>query len=80
MNRKLVSQDELAKVINSALQSSDLADGDCRECHVRGFYRLAEPQADGCNWELPSYSGPQECEAAVMAVVASIRNQYNLED
>lgn len=80
MSRKLVSQVELLDIINSALKSSDLADGDCRECHVSGFYQLVEPDADGCNWELPSYSGPKECVAAVMAVVIPLRTKYNLKD
>lgn len=80
MGRKLVSQEELADIINSALKSSGLADGDCRECHVSGFFQLVEPEADGCNWELPSFSGPTECAAAVMAVVYPFRAAYNLKD
>lgn len=80
MSRKLVSQSELADVINSALKDSDLLDGDCRECHVRGFYQLVEPDADGCNWDLPSYSGPRECAGVVNTIVASFRNQYNVKD
>ena len=80
MNRKLVSQDELANVINSALKTSDLLDGDCQRCQVHGFYRLAERDEDGCNWELPSYSGPKECSEVVMAIVAPLRKHYNLKD
>jgi Integrase core domain len=57
MTRMLVSQDELVSIINTALKSSDLLDGDCRQCYVRGFYRLAEPDEEGCNWELHHYSG-----------------------
>lgn len=80
MSRTLVTQDELANIINSALKSSDLLDGDCRQCHVRGFYRLVEPDGEGCNWELPSYSGPKECAGVVMAIVAPFRKQYNIKD
>lgn len=80
MSRKLVSQEELTSIINSALKSSAFADGDCRKCHVSGFYRLIEPEADGCNWELPNYSGPKEYADTVVAVVAPFRSLYNLKD
>ncbi len=80
MSRKLVSQDELANIINFALKSSDLLGGDCQHSHVRGFYRLVEPDEEGCNWELPIYSGPRECADVVMAIVAPLRRQYNLKD
>lgn len=80
MNRRIVSHEELVIVINTVLKSSNLADGDCQECHVNGLNRLVEPDENGCNWELSNFSGPRECSGAVVAVVNTLRLAYNLNE
>lgn len=77
MTRKLVSEQQLVS-ISDALKSSDTLGGDCRGCSVRGVYRLAEPDTEGCNWALGYFSGPPECRVAVAAVIQPIRTAYNL--
>jgi hypothetical protein len=66
--------DERVKKINKELDDSE----DCRRCAVGGIYRLAKPDETGCNWELMSYSGPQECAGLVKEIVGQLRKQYNL--
>ena len=80
MTRKLVSVAELISILNDRIKRSDLLDGDCSECYISGFYRLAEPDADGCNWDLPSYTGPLECAGVIAAVIRPIRVLYNLSE
>lgn len=80
MARKRVSEHQLVSVINDALKSSDLLGGDCRGCSVRGVYRLVEPDAEGCNWDLGHYSGPRECGGAMATVIRPLRAGYNLTD
>ena len=78
MARKVVSEQQLISFINDALKSSDSLGGDCRGCSVHGVYRLVEPDAEGCNWDLGHFSGPNECRGAVAAVVRPIRVAYSL--
>lgn len=80
MTRKLVSEQQLISIINDALKASDALGGDCRGCSVRGVYRLAEPDAEGCNWDLGNFRGPRECGGAVAAVIRPLRAKYNLTD
>lgn len=78
MSRTLVSEQQLISIINDALKSSDSLGGDCRGCSVRGVYRLAESDAEGCNWDLGYFSGLPECRGAVAAVIRPLRAAYNL--
>ena len=79
-DRAIVSEVELVAIVNETLSKSDALDPYCRGCRARGFYRLAELDALGCNWELAIFSGPTECGAAVRSAVAPLRSRYNLAD
>ena len=80
MSRKLISEEQLVTIINERLKNSDHADGDCRECYIKGFYHLTEPDSEGCNWQINGYTGPPECLKVVTSVVRSLRAIYNLAD
>ena len=80
MTQRLVSEQQLISIINDVLKSSGLLGGDCRGCSVRGVYRLAEPDAEGCNWDLGYFSGPRECNSVVADAIRPLQAAYNLTD
>ncbi len=80
MNRTFVSKEELANIFTTKLKSCKHLDGDCRDCHSPGFYRLVEADAEGCNWTVNGYAGPEQCIMVVMKIIDSLRNEYNLKD
>jgi hypothetical protein len=79
MARTLVSSSEIRRLIQARLYASDSHGGACRECHANQVTRRA-PGADGCNWELHSFNGPQQCADTVAAIVAELQRTHNLED
>ena len=77
-NRKLVSEEELLKLLNSQLAE----DEDCRDCRFTSIERLAEEDKDGCNWYMATLrcSGVpgQVCMPTATRIVARAKEKYNV--
>jgi hypothetical protein len=74
MQRKLVSGDELARLVNQRVR--ELAKTGA--CAVAGVLRLHKPDSDGCNWEEIGVKGTSTF--GFRQAVKEMRATYNLED
>jgi hypothetical protein len=80
MKRKLVSQDELLKVMNSELAKHD----QCTDCHFTSILALREVDEDGCNWSsmvnLRCSGVPSDiCWPIANRISAKAREKFNLK-
>ena len=78
MGRKLISEAELLRVINSRISEAEYLDGDCRDCRVGGLYRYPEPPEGAANWSIPSFNGPSSCAGLIGAIQAELASEFDL--
>jgi len=78
MSRKVVTEEELIKIINSELSKHE----ECNDCRVKGIMASAEDET-GCNWSAPilSCSGtPADiCIPTANNVFYNVRKEYNFK-
>lgn len=79
MTKKMITADDLVKLIQSQISNSAELDGDCRDCRVSYVY-WHEPDEIGSNWDLHSFNGPAACGKSISDVVAKFKPIYNLKD
>lgn len=81
MVRDLVDAETLRTIIQDKIERSDQMDGDCQGVVVNSVY-WHEPDESGSNWDIHSLSGEgaRECVGVVNAIVAPIKQRYNLVD
>ena len=79
MSRTIVSQEALLEWMNSRLREHK----ECACCHYSTVTRLAEPDADGCNWS-PSWlqcngKPVAECKPVANQIAEEAKKLFNLE-
>ena len=86
MKRKIVTEEELLKLINERIQNSgsswEEADGDVRQVKVISLMRQKEDD-NGCNWDtltVRGTAGSDEVIKAFRLIIQEFMKQYNLED
>jgi hypothetical protein len=81
MERIIVTKEELQKLINEAISNSDELDGDVSKASAGDVTGPIE-STDGCNWRIifVRNAGSKEVREAVVRIIESFRQQYNLED
>lgn len=80
MERQLVSEIELIKILNAELAKYE----ECKNCHFDAPpVRLVEPDKDGCNWStiyLRCSGVPAEiCAPFSERIVLDAKKKYNLK-
>jgi hypothetical protein len=74
MDRQLVSDDELAKLLNQRVRQL----AQTGSCAVSGVLRLHKPAEDGCNWEEIAIRGARS--PGFRQALSEMRASYNLAD
>ena len=86
MERKIITEEELIKLINERIQNSGSswaeADGDVKEVKVISLSRW-EKDDNGCNWDIGNVRGlsySDEVRKALRLIIQEFMKQYNLEE
>jgi len=83
MEKKIATEEELRKLINQKISTSDELDGDLDLREVRvGTVIRQEKDSNGCNWKIIWIRGEvsNEVGKVVFSIVEEFKQQYNLED
>ena len=82
MDRKLVSPNDLLRLLNDELKKHPDGGEDCR-VHGSGLEHYRKPDKEGCNWTVAvvRQSGPSDadCPRAIREIEAKLRQEYNLK-
>ncbi len=79
MTKEIATKDELKNMIQERISNSEELDGDCREVIVNSVY-WHEPDETGSNWDVNSFRNARGCEGIVNAIVADLKQTYDLEE
>ncbi len=79
MAKEITTEEELKRMIQERVSSSEELDGDCKEVIVNSVY-WHETDEMGSNWDVHSLRNARGCEGVVRAIIAEFKQKYNLED
>lgn len=79
MTKKIMTEEELTRMIQERVSSSKELDGDCKEVIVNSVY-WHELDENGSNWDVHSLRNGSGCEEVVNTIVEDFKKKYNLED
>jgi hypothetical protein len=80
MDRKMVSEDELVKILNEEFSKYP----DYSQCRFTSIsYKLAEPDKNGCNWSKANVScsgvSGQSCSQIAARIITEAQKKYNIK-
>ncbi|WHI46580.1 hypothetical protein [Microbulbifer sp. VAAF005] len=76
-NKKVISTTELQDLIQKWISSGAELDGDCKAVEI-GEPQWHEPDGQGNNWDVPSFSGDAACEGLVASIINKFKEDYNV--
>jgi hypothetical protein len=80
--KQLLNHNEMVQKINSALLSSEEADGDCKRCQVKSVARVtdAESMALDRNWNVGMVNGDcrGDCYTALDKIVSALGKDFEV--
>lgn len=79
MAKKITTEEELKRMIQERVSSSEELEGDCKKVIVNSVY-WHETDEMGSNWGVHSLRNARGCEGVVMAIIAEFKQKYNLEE
>ncbi|KRB84810.1 hypothetical protein [Noviherbaspirillum sp. Root189] len=79
MTRQIVSIEQINALIAAEMEKHE----ECRDVKIASAY-VHEPDADGCNWDLNSWSDDRDdvrvCRDRILDAVRGLRAKYNAPD
>jgi hypothetical protein len=78
MTRQLATAAEIQRAIYETVDALPEVEVDGERVDIP-LPQLQEPHADGCNWFISGYEGPDNYELLVQEAVAMVRAKYNLK-
>lgn len=78
MTKKIVTKEQLRRMIQERIRECDELDGDCKEVIVNSVY-WHEPDGSGSNWDVGFVRNAAGCEAVVSGIVEQFKETYNID-